>query len=228
MIWGTAVYNCIHQSYFETDFTFGSSFKVFIPQLSVVITDLFQRLQDRCKIYSSSMMNGAPCVREDPSTLFSDMEAFGNQTHLNEEELFLRQDSSFDFSLIELKPGSEAVAAAHTFFIKDKSWKAAQQWWHIFLLNTTCIFHNRNILPPGNFANNQTRRIHVVIQYRFSDNSHVSQIVRVWCGYCFLWLVLVQSLAVFHSRSVRRHLFLRWHFQQHTCQLLPLLLSYFE
>lgn len=74
------------------------------------------------------MMEEAPCIGEGSSTLFSVMEAFGNQTHLNEDELFLRQDSCFDFSLIELKLGSAAFAAAHAFFIKDKSWKAAQQW----------------------------------------------------------------------------------------------------
>lgn len=70
----------------------------------------------------------ARCIREGLSTLFSVMEAFEKQTHLNEDELFLRQDFCFDFSLIELKLGSAVFAAVHAFFIKDKSWKAAQQW----------------------------------------------------------------------------------------------------
>lgn len=74
------------------------------------------------------MMEEAPCVREGSSSVFSIMEALETKTHLNEDGLFLRQDSCFDFSLIELKLGSAAFAAAHAFFIKDKSWKAAQQW----------------------------------------------------------------------------------------------------
>lgn len=51
-------------------------------------------------------MEEPPCVREASSTLLNVMEAFGIQTHLNEDELFLRQDSCFDISLIELKLGS--------------------------------------------------------------------------------------------------------------------------
>lgn len=71
------------------------------------------------------MMEEAPSVREDPSALFSVMEAFGNQTRLNEDELFLCQDSCFDSSLIELKLNSAAFRSG------------------------TCIFHKRQIMESS-------------------------------------------------------------------------------